>query len=78
VETLEQLRFLQRLGCNNMQGYLFSRPLPGEQFKMLLARPGYRLNDGNHRDPVLAARDLREHHSSGDQAVNFPISLSLP
>ncbi|RYF09900.1 MAG: EAL domain-containing protein, partial [Oxalobacteraceae bacterium] len=28
VETIEQLRILQGLGCDQMQGYLFSRPMP--------------------------------------------------
>ncbi len=30
VETETQRDYLQRLGCNVMQGYLFSRPLPAE------------------------------------------------
>lgn len=55
VETQEQLRFLQRLGCDNMQGYLFSRPLPGEQFEMLLACPEDQLNESDDFAPVLAA-----------------------
>ena len=54
VETQEQLRFLQRLGCDNMQGYLFSRPLPGEQFRMLFACPDYKL-ERNDFAPALAA-----------------------
>ena len=47
VETEEQLTFLQQLGCNNMQGYLFSKPLPGEQFKKLLAASEYQFKERN-------------------------------
>jgi predicted signal transduction protein with EAL and GGDEF domain/CheY-like chemotaxis protein len=32
VETLRQMEVLHRLGCSVMQGYLFSRPLPPDQF----------------------------------------------
>lgn len=32
VETAEQLRFVQELGCTEVQGYLFSRALPEEDF----------------------------------------------
>ncbi len=33
VETDEQLALLRRLGCQEVQGYLFSRPLPADQFE---------------------------------------------
>jgi EAL domain-containing protein (putative c-di-GMP-specific phosphodiesterase class I) len=33
VETVRQAQVLQGLGCNVMQGYLFSRPLPVEDFE---------------------------------------------
>jgi EAL domain-containing protein (putative c-di-GMP-specific phosphodiesterase class I) len=37
VETREQLAFLQSRGCDEGQGYLFSRPLIAKQFAELLA-----------------------------------------
>jgi diguanylate cyclase (GGDEF)-like protein/PAS domain S-box-containing protein len=36
VETEEQFKALQRYGCGSLQGYLFSKPLPIEQFETLL------------------------------------------
>ncbi|MBV8618751.1 MAG: EAL domain-containing protein [Curvibacter sp.] len=37
VETQGQLGYLRSLGCEEMQGYLFSRPLPETEFLELLA-----------------------------------------
>ncbi|MGV1097789.1 EAL domain-containing protein [Thiovibrio sp. JS02] len=37
VETMDQLVFLRRLGCDQMQGFLVSRPLPREELLALLA-----------------------------------------
>ncbi|MDQ3819865.1 MAG: EAL domain-containing protein, partial [Acidobacteriota bacterium] len=36
VETEDQLRFLRLLRCDEMQGYLFCRPVPVEDFERLL------------------------------------------
>jgi EAL domain-containing protein (putative c-di-GMP-specific phosphodiesterase class I) len=32
VETAEQLEFLREQGCDEMQGYFFSRPLTAQAF----------------------------------------------
>jgi diguanylate cyclase (GGDEF)-like protein/PAS domain S-box-containing protein len=36
VETAEQLDYLRRHGCDEMQGYYFSRPLAADEFEQLL------------------------------------------
>jgi EAL domain-containing protein (putative c-di-GMP-specific phosphodiesterase class I) len=38
VEQAEQARYLRELGCDVMQGYLVSRPLPADQIGLFLAR----------------------------------------
>lgn len=38
VETPEQLAFLRTLGCDNMQGFLVSRPVPAAEFEALLKK----------------------------------------
>lgn len=37
VETKEQMEFLKSIGCREMQGFLFSKPLPSEEFRELIA-----------------------------------------
>ena len=39
VETEEQLQYLYSLGCNQIQGYLISRPLPMEEVGEFLLQP---------------------------------------
>jgi len=36
VETPEQMKFLKDNGCNNMQGYLLSKPLPAGEFETFI------------------------------------------
>ncbi len=37
TETREQLEFLRANGCDQIQGYYFSRPLPADQFTAFVA-----------------------------------------
>jgi EAL domain-containing protein (putative c-di-GMP-specific phosphodiesterase class I) len=38
VETAEQVATLRALGCDVVQGYYFSRPLPAGEFEHLIAK----------------------------------------
>ena len=40
VETADQAQILQELGCDALQGFLFSRPLPATEFRNMLAQRG--------------------------------------
>ena len=42
VETVDQLAFLKSLGCDEIQGYLFSPPVPAEKFAAMV-REGKKL-----------------------------------
>lgn len=42
VETRSQLAFLAARGCDQCQGYLFSKPIPAEDFGAILARTAAR------------------------------------
>jgi EAL domain-containing protein (putative c-di-GMP-specific phosphodiesterase class I) len=39
VETKAQERFLREHGCNEIQGYLFTIPLPGQEFVAFAREP---------------------------------------
>jgi len=45
VETKEQLQLLRLLRCDEMQGYLFSRPLPVEEVERLMGNSTPGLSD---------------------------------
>jgi EAL domain-containing protein (putative c-di-GMP-specific phosphodiesterase class I) len=40
VETPEQDRFLARVGCDTLQGYLLARPMPADRIEALFERAG--------------------------------------
>ncbi len=44
VENLEQKKFLESFECDEMQGFLYSHPLPPDEFEVLLKKGGVILN----------------------------------
>ncbi|MGI9503705.1 MAG: EAL domain-containing protein, partial [Geminicoccaceae bacterium] len=54
IETIEQLRHLQREGCDEAQGYYFSRPLPAADLIKCIK------NDLSI-EPASARVDVKEH-----------------
>jgi len=57
VETSTQLRYLRSQGCREVQGYIFSRPVPSADFKALLrSNPFVRLvSPDPEAEPVFTA-----------------------
>jgi diguanylate cyclase (GGDEF)-like protein len=60
VETPEQLKFLQAHGCEEGQGYYFSRPVVGERFEKLLETPYQQLFE--NKGVIPFHQDARMRH----------------
>lgn len=74
VETMEQLEYLKRYECDYIQGYVFSRPLPAEQFAQYYF---FRQEQDNsifmHHDQLPSAEvrlEWREEWLSGNAAID--------
>jgi diguanylate cyclase (GGDEF)-like protein len=63
VESTEARDMLREYGCQEAQGYLFSRPLPGAQFTAWLARQPVRRIDGG---AVVSFDRERERRAASD------------
>jgi diguanylate cyclase (GGDEF)-like protein len=88
VETKAQLSFLKRNGCDSIQGYYFSRPLPANEMLVLLHEgkhiPAASMGDGPIQRTVLLVDDdeddigLLSHalRSDGYQILTAPSAKS--
>ncbi len=54
VETWQQWDYVRRIDCDYGQGYLFSQPVPAEQFEALLAQTFNYAPAGTHCESALA------------------------
>ncbi len=52
VETVEQADFLRSIGCNYIQGYLYSKPLPEEDYVKLVSN--------SHIGAIIPQMDINE------------------
>jgi len=68
VETPEQLRFLRKLKCRYVQGYLFSKPVPAQEFTELLMKG--RIEVG--------AQLSRQENESADRRQHYRAHFSPP
>ncbi|WP_052123985.1 EAL domain-containing protein [Ureibacillus manganicus] len=66
VETLKQLKMLQQEHCFEIQGYLFSHPVPNNEFESLLQKKTLL-----PVDPEQKAKESKRKHNR----INFPYSL---
>ena len=70
VQTKEQLRFLRDAGCDKVQGYLFSRPMPCEYFYNKTV-----LYNGLHYDDVERTDYFSKIETTG---LGFPAVPGVP
>ena len=82
VETAEQLFTLKSMGCDIVQGYYFSRPVPADEFEVFLSKR--RRKDNGEEDPqekeLMSAefRKIRAARRSGRKHDRFAYALHDP
>jgi len=72
VETVEQLEILKEYNCNNIQGYLFSKPVPADEFTALLKKGKIEPPCDNNKNMVI--EDRRKLFRVN---LDFPLSASM-
>lgn len=71
VETREQVDFLRTIGCDYVQGYYFSKPIPVEQYENLLAQGQLPAAVSGGNRLWQSEDDINELLMSSNQQFNF-------
>jgi diguanylate cyclase (GGDEF)-like protein/PAS domain S-box-containing protein len=53
IETIEQKEFMKLLKCDEMQGYIYSRPLPADDFERLLKNNAFVYPSGKNAAQIM-------------------------
>lgn len=64
IETVHQAQFLGELGCDIMQGYYFSKPIPEDQFSSLLKDKNEHFSEIIKNNPALVPKKLHNGYSN--------------
>ena len=59
VETEEQLNALKAMGCDLVQGYYFSKPVPAEEYEVFVAEKKQRLDDGVETAEEMLVQEMK-------------------
>lgn len=68
VETVEQLRILQELGCNEVQGYYLARPMPAADIPAVLNQ-GYLFDPALQAAPSLGTRQTQSARTQASGTI---------
>ena len=72
AETKSQITFLTNIGCDSIQGYYFSKPIPCNEFESLIRNSfgtGKSKNTDNH-SYISQNTNASEVHESNDEKNN--------
>jgi diguanylate cyclase (GGDEF)-like protein/PAS domain S-box-containing protein len=59
VETEAQSSMLKKLRCDYLQGYLYSKPIPADEFENILRSPTWHFHKDDQQDTLLIIDDER-------------------
>ena len=69
VETQTQVDFLRSIGCDEVQGFFYARPMPSEEFRKLLQDPALMSRPyGIDRERLVSALDIKSLWDNSQQA----------